>query len=84
LENERFRKKDLYTFGLLEKDSTEINMLAAHEIYNIQAKYPDQIVGRDFWIYIIVRDSYCQLFGIDPKYQVVSCDEKAEKNASNF
>lgn len=52
-------------------------MLAPHEIYNVQAKYPDQIIGRDFWIYIIVRDSYCHLLGIEPKFQVVSCDEKA-------
>lgn len=43
-------------------------MLAPHEIYNVHAKYNDQIIGRDFWIYVIVRDSYCHLLGIEPKF----------------
>lgn len=52
-------------------------MIAPHEIYNIHPKYADQILARDFWLYIIVRDSYCSLRKIELKYQVVICDEKA-------
>lgn len=59
-------------------------MIAPHEIYSIHPKYSDQIVARDFWLYIIVRDCYCHLRNLDLKFQVVSCDEKAEKNASKF
>lgn len=31
-----------------------------------------------------MRDSYCNLLGLQIKYPVKSCDEKAEKSASNF
>lgn len=37
-ENDKYKRKDLYTYGFLEKDSTEINMLQYYEIYNIHPK----------------------------------------------
>jgi hypothetical protein len=42
------------------------------------------MIARDFWLYVIVRDSYCKLMGMTLKHNVTNCDEKSERKAETF
>lgn len=43
-------------------------------VYNNYPKNLDQTEARDFWIYVIARDSYCKLTKTKLKFEVVNCD----------